>query len=150
MIYNSMNEYALQSYFKKLCNIYYFAYEQMELSKKAENEADSIAEDPVKEWQEIVARKDFWTKEFIRCETRISEILKVIYERKFHIIITSREEVYALISIGYSSGPRRFRVINTKEEYLRSFPEDEMSKEFLEAYLSEDDEKMIEVINKYY
>ena len=66
-----------------------------------------------------------------------------IKREKQTIIVTSKEEVYALMLIYREEG--LINVLEIKEEYLTSFPKnDKVCSNFLEIYLSKNEERMKE------
>lgn len=94
---------------------------------------------------------DFWTdKLWNDSYHRIEDILETIKRENYSIIVTKKEEVFTLMAFYRDYYVEFYRIINVEEKYLECFPTDDMSKEFLEAYISENDEEMHKIYSKYF
>ena len=201
MKYDTMNEYALQSYFKSLCNSYMIAYSQV---KRLEEEKEELGKDFPREelslvenllelsklstsatlkekyveqkfsQEELEKRKEalkiqkeiyetekekierqlkFWSDKMWDKVENIIALLYRIRAEGFSIIITSEAEIVALMAVfrRESNGMKEFAsIINTNEEYLRSFPTSGLCLSFLRAYGLKNEEEMEKVIEKYF
>ena len=83
----------------------------------------------------------FWSEWMWHLENEIWRVLLKIERMEKTIIVTSKEEVYALMFVYRSEG--LIPILNTKEQYLESFPKNnKVCSNFLKVYLSENEEKM--------
>lgn len=126
--------------------------EELELAKK-KYEADC---------EELKLPNWFWgTILWDICGKSISLVLQQIKKENFSIIVTSKEEIIALMAFFRGHTVNEYDIINTDAQYLELFPTGEkMYEEFLQAYLKEKDvngketydglEPMKEVIKKYF
>lgn len=91
----------------------------------------------------IGEEKKIWSNWLWELREQIYGILMQINREKQKIIITSKEEIYALMFIYRIEGT--IRVLNTKEEYSISYPKnDKICCDFLEIYLSKNEKRMKE------
>ena len=101
---------------------------------------------------EIVLQKDqeskslgkeigVWNEWLWNLKNTIFKVLLQISRNNQKIIVTSKEEVYALMFVYRSEG--LINVLNTEEQYLTSFPKgDKVCSSFLEFYLSDSKKEM--------
>ena len=81
----------------------------------------------------------------------ILRLLGTIRDDDFSVIVTSKEEVIALMAFFRERSVKEYRIINTDEEYLKSFPTGEkMYEDFFAAYCLADEDEMEKVIKKYF
>ena len=84
---------------------------------------------------------EFWSEWMWHLENGIWRVLLDIRRMEKTIIVTSKEEVYALMFVYRSEGI--IPVLNTKEQFLTSFPKNnKVCRNFLKVYLSENEEEM--------
>lgn len=92
---------------------------------------------------ETIEEMRLWAKWMRELRGQIYRTLLPIEREKQTIIVTSKEEVYALMLIYREEG--LINVLEIKEEYLTSFPKnDKVCSNFLEIYLSKNEERMKE------
>lgn len=91
----------------------------------------------------IEEEKNPWSKWMRDLREQIYRTLLQIKREKQTIIVTSKEEVYALMLIYRKEG--LIDVLKIEEEYLTAFPKsDKVCSNFLEIYLSKNTERMKE------
>lgn len=119
-----------------------FKYTETELElEKAELEL--IIHQKYEKIKNIEEEKSPWSKWMWDLRGQIYRTLLQIKREKQTIIVTSKEEVYALMLIYREEG--LINVLEIKEEYLTSFPKnDKVCSNFLEIYLSKNEERMKE------
>lgn len=156
-----MDQYTLQSYFKSVCNSFYIAYEQVKRLEKLEDELESTCpgeelelakKEYDEKYKELQDPKWLWNELLWKTAGRsITILLKQIKEEDFSVIVTSKEEIIALMAFFRGISVEEYRIINTDEQCLKSFPTGEkMYEEFFSAYCLCDNEKMEKVIKKYF
>jgi len=92
-----------------------------------------------------------YKRQMSQLEKLIIEIIRVIEENEYHIIITSKNEILPLLRFFYTHQIRHSKIINMDEEYLRLFPTGEkLCEDFFRAYSSEDYELMDKLYNEYF
>ena len=148
----TIDQYTLQSYFKSLCNSFYIAYKQV---KRLE------AIEPGEICREIQFQMRFWSDKKWNIANDIESIVKAMMAKEYTIIVTTEEEIIALMDFFETHSVEGYAVINTDEEYLKDFPKEKrMHKEFLDAYSKDlleaitgiavsDNANMKEVIKEY-
>lgn len=154
-----MEQYTLQSYFKSLCNSFYIAYaEKKRLEKKLEEADLTVGEKALKEAEKArlkdsvfeINKKYYeqesavgeWAERLINLESMLWKDLVRISRNKQKIIVTSKEEVYAIMYV-YAKDAAVPRVLNIEEQYLMSFPKDDkLCSSFLTVYLGGDEGKI--------
>ena len=106
------------------------------------------------ELEQIIDQKDlkskimneenaFWSEWMWHLEDEIWRVLLQIEMENKMVIVTSKEEVYALMFVYRSE--RLISILNTEEQYLEPFPKsDKVCCDFLKIYLSKNEEKMKE------
>ena len=125
--------------------------EKLELAEKEYDEKCEKLDDPIR----------FWVESMRNDAKRIAIVLEEIKENSFSIIVTSKEEIIALMAYFRKHSVKDHGVINTDEMYLKSFPTgEEMYEEFFKAYclelyaaekgIDDDSELMKEVCKKYF
>lgn len=144
---HKMNMYELQSYFKSLCRSFYIAYDQAKrLEKQREsleikNQLNDEEQQELKELKEIIHNWLYYKwkcfdsiVDFIKKATMCEEEGKI---DKFSIIITTKEEIYALICF-YSSimyCVEDYQIVNMEEEHRNAFSSKEkVYEDFFKAY----------------
>lgn len=125
-------------------------YSKEELEKRKE-ELEQAKNEYDEKCKKLQGLRDFWAELFWKNVKDIEAILFKIIRNKFSIIITSKEEIIALMAFFRDNSVGRYRIINTDEQCLKSFPTGEkMYGEFLSAYRSENADEMEKVIKKYF
>lgn len=116
--------YNVQSYFKSLCKSYYIAYEQL---RRFENDLQS--ED-----------YKFWLRRVNACENEIETVIREISINEILIIISTKEEVFTLISffskcVDSVGEYFKYNFVNIDMDANAAYPmEDELCKDFWEIY----------------
>ena len=100
--------------------------------------------------KQISVPSRFWTDKFWSDADRIDSIIRTIHSKGFNIVVTDSKEVLALMQFFRSNSVDRYRIINLDEDILESFPQDEMSQEFLKAYRSLEYEHMKKLCDKFF
>lgn len=119
-----MDTYNVQSYFKSLCKSYYLAYEQF---KRFEN--DKQSNDYM-----------FWRARVNACQNEIKMVIEEMAMNKILIIISTKEEVFALIYffakyVHSAYEYLKYDFINIGMTAKAAYPmEDELCKDFWEQY----------------
>ena len=136
-----MSQYCLelQRYFEAKCDAFYVAYIRA---------------------KQLIEKKDRTTKEKFefadwtrRVKIEKEEIEKVIEDfkaREMPIIVTKKSEVVALISFFGKHPVDKWDILYQNGQYLRAFPKDQLSQDFLEAYLRKDQKKMMNLLKYAY
>lgn len=128
-----MNQYDLQSYFKSLCNSFYIAYDQV---KRLERERESLEDSSTKHKLEEVIT--YWLNNMETNYEGIKSVLYTIKDNNFSVIVTTKEEIYALIRFYHSHLVKDYPIVNIEEEYREVFPSgEEMYDDFIFAYESD-------------
>lgn len=147
MVNYAIDTYTLQSYFKSLCESHYIAYTQL---KRLEDEQEEYvmnlcSQVKEKRRKELLVYKDeeyhkmleegiFWNNRLKHVREEIRIVLE--HAKDNSIIVTSREEIIALIEFFYRDKVKKYQIINTDAKILELFPTGEkMYEEFLQAYL---------------
>ncbi len=154
-----MSQYDLQSYFKSLCNSFYIAYEQVkrlgkelnilrhvynereyynkeELEKNKERLEIEEQEYKVKS-KELSKVYNIWTNRISKIYLEIMSTILIIKDNKFSIIITTKEEIYALMCFysRWCQSVTEYPIVNMEEEFRQVFPTGEqVYEDFLYAY----------------
>ena len=125
-------------------------YSKEELEKRKE-ELEQAKNEYDEKCKELKRPKDFWAELLWKNIKDIEAILFKIIRKKFSVIVTSKEEIIAFMAFFRDNSVGRYRIINTDEQYLKSFPTGEkMYEKFYAAYCLADDEEMEKVIHKYF
>lgn len=137
-------------------------YSKEELEKRKEELKVANKKKYDENCEELVWPKQFWSQILwnISAES-IVLVLKQIKVSNFSVIVTSKEEIIALMAFFREYPVEKYKIINTDEQYLKFFPTGEkMYEEFLQAYLLEVEadakgihdgsEPMKKVIEKYF
>lgn len=125
-----MDSYVLQSYFKSLCTSY----------KIVIDEVDRIIAGP---WPQGLPTSKlkaitFWNHLASQKLNEVTNLIEILKREKSKIIITSYYEVVILIHFFKNHKISEYDIINMNEEFLDAFPKDEISLQFLQAYIEED------------
>ena len=124
----------------------YISFKHTEAELEAELEAEKaeleqIIDQKDKKRKNMLGEKKAWAEWMWYSKDEIFRVLLQIEREKQTIIVTSKEEVYALMFAYRSEG--LIPILNTKEQYLEPFPNsDKVCCDFLKIYLSENEEKM--------
>lgn len=126
-------------------------YSKEELEKRKE-ELEQTKKEYDEKCKELERSYRFWNNSLWEGEAKnIWRLLGTIKEENFSVIVTNKEEVIALMAFFRERSVEEYRIINTDEQCLKSFPTGEkMYEEFFSAYCLCDDEEMKEVIHKYF
>lgn len=122
-----MDTYNVQSYFKSLCKSYYIAYEQTQ-RRWFKNDIES--ED-----------YKFWLRRVNACQNEIETVIEEISINEILIIISTKEEVFTLISflstcVDSEGEYLKYHFINIDIDANATYPmEDELCKDFWEQYI---------------
>lgn len=123
-------------------------YSKEELEKRKE-ELEQAKKEYDGKCKELERQYMFWNN--LGEAKNILRLLGTIKDYNFSIIVTNREEIIALMAFFRERSVREYRIINTDEEYLKSFPTGEkMYEDFFNAYYLADDDEMKKVIKKYF
>lgn len=96
--------------------------------------------------------EQFWRRSFQNLNALINNIVSEIINQHFQIIVTNKEVLFGvmLYFISYERSEEAYQVVNTNGYFMDFFNKEEMNKEFIDAYLEKDKEKMKNVFNKYF
>lgn len=101
------------------------------------------------EYEELAEEKVFWQNEINSLVNNLLRVIRIAENLGFSFIIYDREQVISILKF-YESNYHQGKFIDVSEKGLRFFPEDEMSKAFLEAYKTGKVEEIWEVKKEYY
>lgn len=101
------------------------------------------------ELEELAEEKVFWQNEINSYVKNLLRTIRIAESMEFHFIISVKEQVISILKF-YESNYHQGKFIDVSEKGLRFFPEDEMSKAFLEAYKTGKVEEIWEVKKEYY
>ena len=148
----TMEPYTLQSYFKSLCESFCIAYKQVKKTEKLQAEEEKeFNDDELKAINTQLAYPSrFWSDKLWNLANQIEGIIGIMKSENCTIIVTDKKEIIALMAFFRSCSVENYRIINLSEEYLESFPQDEMSQEFLNAYRTAKCDEMNKVFYKYF
>lgn len=124
----------------------------------SEQKLADIKKELVKQQKDYEARETNLNREYTDWRHRkenlddmIREVIKTIKENDFRIIVTSKEQIIALIGFFSRELVEHYKVINVEEEFLQSFPtKEKYCQEFFEAYCLEDNDAMEKLHKKYF
>lgn len=148
MVERCLKVYELEEWQQKYITQKY-SKEELEKRKEELELAKKEYDEKCKELQEAEWLGDelLWEK----IGKNITFVLKQIKEKNFSIIVTSKEEIIALMAFFMIHDLRIYQIINIDERYLKSFPTGEkMYEDFYAAYCLVDDDEMKKVIKKYF
>lgn len=122
----------------------YISFKHTEAELEAEKtELELIIHQKDKKSKVIEKNLKVWEEWMCNLEKQIYEVLLQIKREKQTIIVTSKEEVYALMFVYRSK--ELIAVLNIEEQYLVPFPKsDKVCCDFLKIYLTENVRKMEE------
>lgn len=122
-----------------------------EVLEKKKKEYERLKEEYKQKSKELEGARRFWGNElWQKCAKQVESLISKVKEEEISIIVTSREEVVTLIAFFRYAKLVDNEIIDVSEEALSSFPQDDMSQDFLKAYLSKEDAEMKKVIKKYF
>jgi len=125
-------------------------YSMQELEER-KTELAELKEQYEKDSKKLNEASEFWSELYEQNVEQISRLLKKIHKKGFQVIVTSKEEVFALMEFFSSNSVKKYRIINIDENCLKSFPTgEELYTEFYRAYCLEDTSRMEEVVQKYF
>lgn len=108
--------------------------------KTEEEKLQKEAERYTKKRAEYSSQILIW-KERVSC---LKEEITYVIQLLENVIVITKEEVIVFIEFFQEKGFNENK-INTDEQYLQSFPKDEISEQFLEIYLCQNSEKLKEL-----
>lgn len=118
----------------------YFKYTEAELEKEKAR-LDEIVLYKDQKSKSLGKEINVWSERLWNLKNTIFKVLSQISSNNQKIIVTTKEEVYALMFVYRSEG--LINVLNTEEQYLTSFPkEDKVCSSFLEFYLTDNKKEM--------
>lgn len=122
--------------------------EKLEEKKK---EYERLEEEYKQKSKDLEESRRFWNRQLWQnCAKQIYTIISEMEEQEIPIIVTSKTQIVVLMAFFRDAKLEDDEIIDVSEKALSSFPTDEMSQEFLKAYLSKDDAEMKKVIKKYF
>lgn len=122
--------------------------EKLEEKKK---EYERLEEEYKQKSKALEGARRFWGNElWQRCAKQVERVISEMKEQEISIIVTSKVQIVVFIAFFRNATLEDNEIIDVSEKALSSFPTDEMSQEFLKAYLSKDDAEMKKVIKKYF
>lgn len=125
-------------------------YSEKELEER-KAELVELKEQHEKDSKKLNEASEFWSELYEQNIKQIFSLLKKIHKKDFEVIVTSKEEILALMEFFSRNSLTRYRIISMDENCLKSFPSgEEMYIEFYAAYSSVDNARMEEVIQKYF
>lgn len=108
---------------------------------------EEVISEKVEKSRELEIQLKSWCEWLRKQKDGIYSVLLAIKRNNQRIVITSKEDVYALMFVYRSEG--LINVLNIEEQYLISFPKsNKVCYDFLEIYLSENEERMKEFCEK--
>ena len=131
-----MRQYANQSFFKSLCKANYLAYEEVRRLNKLN--------------QEETSEKLNWIMRMAATYNIIAHTLKDMIDNKQSIIVTSKEEVMALIVFYNENTIAGNGVVNLDKMYMDVYPKDKISQRFLQAYKDMNNYEIYKMYEKMY
>ena len=134
-----MDSYRIQSYFKNLCKTQYEAYSELKRLKNEES-VDTQYLCDVANWQKMLNNT----------ENMITDCIRIMQKENVKIIISSKEEIYALINYYTGDDESVYDIINTADEYADLVPEDEVTNIFWNAYKNKNRSLMCEAYDITY
>lgn len=123
-----------------------FTIEELEERKKELSEQLQAYRNNYKVFKE---ESRVWSLRYQSTKDEIIRVLDEVKKEKGSLIISSTNQIFALMIIFNEKEIKNYKVINTNELYLRSFPVDDMAVEFFRAYTLEDGKGMRELVKKY-
>lgn len=163
-----MNNYALQSYFKKLSAVFYEIKVQINrLEKEIQGNSYSIlkliesnnqpedqkyfggklSKKDLEEREEVQREKEVWETYLEHQYESLCELIQEVSRNGYKFILTTEEEVYTLLFYFKRKGVSN--IINLDDAVRDSFPKSEMAKAFYKAYVLADEDALKNVIEKY-
>lgn len=125
-------------------------YSEQELEER-KAELAKLEEKHKEDSKKLNEASEFWSELYEQNTKQISSLLKKIHEKGFEVIVTSKEEIFALMEFFSRNSLTKYRIINCDANCLISFPSgEEMYRDFYAAYCSVDNSEMEEVVQKYF
>ena len=158
----TMDQYTLQSYFKSMCNSFCIARKQVKRLEEKKKEVQALYPEDEEKCKELEYPIRFWSDKLWNESDRIEGTIKTMISKEYTIIVTTEEEIIALMNFFNIHLVARYAVINTNEDAIKDFPQGkEMYAEFLAAYDMDvlearagtailDNANINEVIKKYF
>ena len=128
-------QYEMQCYFRDKCRAFYTAYKEAKrlslIKKKCAGEKFSFEE---------------WTLRTEDEQKGIDKLVQEFKEKGIPIIIYEKEQIVAILSYFSKNCPLNWPTIYLTDQYLKEFPKDKLSQQFLSAYRSGDKKVMVELL----
>lgn len=100
---------------------------------------------------ELIREIEKWDNNYKIIAKAVEELMDTLRDEEVTVKVSSKDEIYALMCFYRENSVIQFRVIDTDEKALKSFPSDKKKyQEFYEAYCVQDIDAMDEVCRKYY
>lgn len=112
-----ISQYDLQSYFKSLCNSFYIAYEHVKRLEKEQKRIEAEGQEFKRikgKLEELERTLGYWEDNMWADFRPIESVLYKIKNNGFSIIVTTKEEIYALIMFYNFYKVKDFPIINIK------------------------------------
>lgn len=134
-----MRQDRLQRYFRDKCRAFYTAFKEVKRINILPNKSE----------REILELKN-WIH---RTNMEFDDIIFILREFKkenLQVIVTEKAQVIILLGFFCRNPLTEWKIIYCNEDYINNFPKDELSMEFLKAYLDEDYRKIIDLFKYEY
>lgn len=119
--------------------------------KEKKKEYELLEKEYKQKSKDFYEQERFWGSQlWDKSDKQIENIILEMKEQGFFIIVTNQAQIIALMAHFKSERLEDNKIIDVSEDALSLFPKDEMSREFLKAYLSQKDDEMEKVIKKYF
>lgn len=119
--------------------------------KEKKKEYERLEEEYKQNSKDLQGQRIFWENElWQKCAKQVEGIIWKMKDQEIPIIVTSKIQIVVLMVFFMGAKLVDNEIIDISEKNLFSFPKDDMSQEFLKAYLSKDDDEMEKVIEKYF
>lgn len=135
-----MNNYAVKAYFQDLCTVQYDAYMELKRLKNTEDELEEGSERQLK-WAKHLHDVAFWNNRLNMAEKDVIDLVFQIHTAGEKVMITTDEEVLALINFYSNFNLEKNRIVDENEYYCNS----EIGRKFKKAYLEKDHSKILEL-----
>lgn len=119
--------------------------------KEKKKEYELLEKEYKQKSKDFYEQERFWGSQlWDKSDKQIENIILEMKKQGFSIIVTNQAQIIALMAHFKSERLEDNKIIDVSEDALSLFPKDEMSREFLKAYLSQKDDEMEKVIKKYF
>lgn len=125
-----------------------YSKEELEKEKQVLQEKQQECNDELKKC-EIEA--EFWNRRFAKVTEELEDLISAIRRKGLTVIVTSEEEIIALMYFYRDNSVKTYDIINIEEKNLIPFPDGKkMYEDFYSAYCLKDDEEMERNYNRYF